>query len=98
MIVFHPNDEDFKGLVSAFTNNTLTHGRRYQDELDANGNHKPAKHDEHAYRDWFRGGRVMALGEQDLLNAYFRTRTTFLSFGYNAWAMVRPSCPCVRVC
>lgn len=87
--VLHPNEKDFNGLVTAFTNNTLTHGKHLQDELDKRGNHRPPKHDEAAYREfWFRGGQPGSLVEQDILNAYFRTRVTFLADGYNAWASV----------
>lgn len=64
--MLHPNDRDYNGLVAAFTNNTLTHGKRFQDEVDNQGRHKPAKHDENAYREvgWLPGGKAGSLFDQ----------------------------------
>lgn len=77
MLVFHPNNVDFDGLLDSIANNSLTTG-------------KPGKYDGRAFGSVGRNGslhhtwitwRSYSLLEQDLLNFYFITRTTYLAPG-----------------
>lgn len=78
MLVLHPNEKDYRGLLSAFVNNSLT-------------NKKPGSFDPDSffsknqpYNSFFT--KSGSLYEQDLYNAYFWNQTTYLSHGYNMWA------------
>eukprot|EP00614_Pseudopedinella_elastica_P017686 CAMPEP_0172652164 /NCGR_PEP_ID=MMETSP1068-20121228/243180_1 /TAXON_ID=35684 /ORGANISM="Pseudopedinella elastica, Strain CCMP716" /LENGTH=397 /DNA_ID=CAMNT_0013466571 /DNA_START=470 /DNA_END=1663 /DNA_ORIENTATION=- len=84
LMVFKPNEFDFAGLLDAVFNNSLTTGKHGKYDAKAfaskaalgNGTFK------HTWVTW----RPYSLMEQDLLNFYFITRTTYLAPGYNMWA------------
>ena len=99
LMVFQPNRDDFVGLLDAVFNNSLTTGQpgRYNARAFAgDGPPEPSSSGDsstgtvaatpaklaHTWITW----RSYSLMEQDLLNIYFITRTTYLAPGYNMWA------------
>lgn len=81
LMLLKPNDKDYFGLLDAIFNNSLTNSSKrsydYSAFFDLDSFPKHA---------WFTGGKPGSLLEQDLLNIYFITRTTYLAPGYNIWA------------
>ena len=90
-LVITPSKRDFSGLLDAIENNSLTTGVKGQGyHADAfvsraDGRDK-GRGDPLLRHSFFTGGKSGSLLEQDLLNAYFWNRTTFLAPGFNSWA------------
>jgi len=91
LLVLHPSDVDFAGLADAFTNNTLTFGRRHHlEERDQKGRHPPPRcvveAAEKPHGLWILGGAPLPLSAQShAWRPWFHTpleAPTILSFSF----------------